>query len=98
MPNLPKPESIRFREIFTTNHRLLKVAGFEPDPSGWVYPIPDRCGQQAYARLLILGVFVSLYVFPECLLYDGGGTGLHQIVQLSVQVDSYGWHMQDNVT
>jgi hypothetical protein len=41
MPNLPKSESIRFREAFTTNHLLLKVAGFEPDPSGWLYPILD---------------------------------------------------------
>ena len=41
MPNLPKPKSDRFREVSTANRRLLKVAGFEPDPSGWVYPILD---------------------------------------------------------
>jgi hypothetical protein len=41
MPNLPKPKLDRFREILTANRRLLKVAGFEPDPTGWVYPILD---------------------------------------------------------
>ncbi len=33
MSSLPRSESIRFREILTPNHQLLKVAGFEPDPT-----------------------------------------------------------------
>jgi len=41
MPNLPKSQYHRFQEAFTTNRLLLKVAGFEPDPSGWFYPILD---------------------------------------------------------
>jgi hypothetical protein len=42
MPDLPKPNSDRFRKVSTTNRQLLKVAGFEPDPTGGVYPILDR--------------------------------------------------------
>jgi hypothetical protein len=44
IPNLPKPQQHRFREILTANRLLLNVAGFQPDPTGWVYPILDiRC-------------------------------------------------------
>jgi len=50
------------------------------------------------AKLLILRLFLLLFIFLECLLYDGRGAGFHQIVQLGVQINGYGWHMQDNVT
>jgi hypothetical protein len=53
----------------------------------------EKAGEVDTNGLLLLGSFFFLFAFPQCFLDDGRRTMFDIVIQFSIQIDSYGWHV-----